>query len=258
MRDVESLDHLRAAFPLGPPPDLVRLGLDPAGFDYADPAVTDPVRDAFLEVQATVAPDRGHMTDDPADDWYIDTYTVSLDDEGRLHSTGDRPATYLHEPRNNGWLLASYCVHGDLGRPNDLPDRVALFLTIGEVAFVSWSVTARPDGGPTGISQNGGNGYLFSWLPGRWDGPTAVARDNRQWGVPSDAQVPRWLWPCPVVYDIAYLAAEPLTDADARLLVRELDTIDPDTDERALLVRTLLRWQTALSDDTRAWLHSLL
>ncbi|MGN5486387.1 hypothetical protein ACLJB8_09550, partial [Campylobacter coli] len=61
----------------------------------------------------------------------------------------------------------------------------------------------------------------------------------------------------PPVYDVAYMAAQPLTDSDARYLIQQLDTIGPDPDERALLARTLLRWQPALSDDTKEWLHGL-
>jgi hypothetical protein len=60
------------------------------------------------------------------------------------------------------------------------------------------------------------------------------------------------------VYDIAYMAADPLTDADARLLVQQFDTVEPDHEERGLLARTLLRWQAALSEDARVWLHTLI
>ena len=60
------------------------------------------------------------------------------------------------------------------------------------------------------------------------------------------------------MYDIAYMAADPLTDADARLLVQQLDSVEPDRDERALLARTLLRWQPALSEGTREWLSTLI
>jgi hypothetical protein len=54
------------------------------------------------------------------------------------------------------------------------------------------------------------------------------------------------------------MAADPLTDSDARLLVQQFDTLEPDKEERALLARTLLRWQAALPEETRAWLQSLI
>jgi hypothetical protein len=53
------------------------------------------------------------------------------------------------------------------------------------------------------------------------------------------------------------MAADPLTDADVRLLVQQFGTVSPDHDERALLARTLLRWQPHLTGDVRDWLRSL-
>lgn len=258
MRNVEELDHLRAAFGLGPPPDLLRLGLYNAEFAFSAPEITEAVRHAFLELQATVAPNRGLMSD-PEDEWFLDRYDVSFDAAGHLHSIDDQPATYSydHSP-SHGSLMARYYVHGEPARANDLPDVVTIHLPAGEVYSLNWSVPLRPDDAPINIHQNGATGYSFGWGWGRSDGPTGISRYDRGWGVPSETPLPRWVFPAPAVYDIAYMAADPLTDADARLLVQQLDSVEPDRDERALLARTLLRWQPALSEGTREWLSTLI
>lgn len=258
MRNGESLEHLRAAFRLGPPPDLVRHGLYNVEFDFSAPDVTEAVRRAFLEVQATTAPDRGLMSD-PEDEWFLDKYDVSFDAEGNLHSIDDRPAAYSYDHiPSHGSLIARYYVHGEPARANDLPDVVTIHLPAGEVYSLSWSVPLRPDDAPINIHQNGETGYSFGWGWGRLDGPTVISRYGRGWGVPSETPLPKWVIPAPAVYDIAYMAADPLADADARLLVQQLDSVEPERDELALLVRTLLRWQPALSEDTREWLNTLV
>ena len=259
MRDWGSLDHLKTRFRLGPPPDLVRLGLFDVWFRYSAPDITGPVWEAFQRVQATVEPERGLMTDNPADQWFLDTYNVSFDTEGRLHSVNDQPAAYTHDHYpSRGTLSATYYIHGEIGRANDLPDRVTILLPSGEPYNLTWSVLSRPDDAPTSIYQNGQDQYGFSWEAGRLDGPTVVRPFDRLWRIPSRGLMDRSLFPTPAVYDIAYMAADPLTDADARLLVQQFDAVGADNEERALLARTLLRWQPALSEDTRTWLHGLI
>jgi len=258
VRDGDSLDHLKARFSLGPPPDLIRLGLYDEGFRFDAQAITEPVWESFLKVQATVQPERGRMTDSPKSNWYLDTYNVSFDGDGRLHSVNDEPATFLHDHQpSGGSLSATYYVHGEVGRANDLPDMVAILLPSRELHHMIWSVPSRPDDAPTSISQNGQDEYGFSWEHGRSDGPTVVRRYDRLWSRPSGEPWNKWILPTPAVYDIAYMAADPLTDADARLLVEQFDTLEPHHGERALLARTLLRWQPRLSEGTRAWLHTL-
>ena len=170
-----------------------------------------------------------------------------------------KPASYRHDHQpSGGSLSATYYIHGELGRANDLPDTVTILQPSGDLYNLTWSVPSRPDDAPTQIYQNGADQYAFSWGEGRPDGPSNVRSYDRLWRIPSRGP---WTGRCyrpPAVYDIAYMAADPLTDADARILVQQFDSVGPDHEERALLARTLLRWQPTLSEDTRAWLHSLI
>jgi hypothetical protein len=257
VRDPQTLDHLAATYPLGIAPELLLFG-HPDEHDYSDPSVTEPIREHWQRIRVTTEPEPppiGAVLDDPA---FQERYPVSRDSEGRLHSLDDQPALYIYAPFTD-FLHVFYYVHGELGRVGDLPDDVMMYPERNQLHQLKWHVSARPGGAPTAIYKNGASGQCLSWMPGRLDGPVAVDRYSMEWGLTTELPIPEWADPpVTVLFSIAYSSAQPLTDTDARLLVHHLDELDPSPSERQVLIRTLLRWQPAISEDTRNWLVGLV
>lgn len=251
-----NLDALKRRFPLGPPPELASHGCA-LSLNYEDRALIDPLLLHWAEVSATVQPEP-HGLPDPDDTSFSLTYFVSRDSDQRLHSVDDQAAQYCFAP-NSGFLEAYFYEHGSLRRHQDRPDTIMLELASDPIInTLRWSVQRRPNDGPTMVVNNGRSGQHLSWLPGRSDAPVSIAHDAIFWSLTVDQRRPTYpSQPTAVLLDIAYASDRPLDDNDASFLLLQLDLLQPEPRERALLGRVLARWQKKLSAELRAALSTI-